>query len=72
MSFVRDSQKQFIYEFYLRSTINELLVFSNVDVTKHWYKTKKKNIDIYKFFESNEILHITIGPEGQWLNIDEY
>lgn len=62
MGFVRDSQKPFIYEFY----------FSNVDVTKHWYKTKKKNNDICKFFESNEILHITIGPEGQWLNIDEY
>ena len=44
MGYVRDSQKQFIYEFYLRSTINELLVFSNVNVTKHRYKAKRKTL----------------------------
>ena len=27
LGYIKDSQKQFIYEFYLRSTINEILVF---------------------------------------------
>lgn len=71
LGYVRDTQKSFIYEFYLRSTTIDF-VFSTVDVTKDLPKTNKKNIYLYKFFEANEIPHITIGPDGQWINIVDY
>jgi hypothetical protein len=48
----------------------DLLVFSETDLSQHILN--KKNIDIYNIFESNKIPHITIGPDGQWLNIVEY
>lgn len=71
LGYVRDTKKSFIYEFYLRSTTMDF-VFSTEDVTKDLYKADMKNIYLYKFFEANEISHITIGPDGQWLNIVEY
>ena len=61
-----------MYEFYLRSTTMDFLVFSETDVSQHLIILNKKNIDIYNIFESNKIPHITIGPDGQWLNIVEY
>ncbi len=70
--YVKDSTKQYIYEIYLRSTTMDFLVFSEFDVFQHINNINKKNIDIYKIFESNKIPHITIGPDGQWLNIVEY
>ncbi|MBO1511093.1 hypothetical protein [Metabacillus bambusae] len=72
LGYVKDSTKQYIYEFYLRSTTMDYLVFSEFDVSQHLSNINKKNIDIYKIFESNQIPHITIGPDGQWLNIVEY
>jgi hypothetical protein len=72
VGYVEDSKKQYIYEFYLRSTSMDFLVFSEFDVSQHLNNISKKNIDIYKIFESNKIPHITIGPDGQWLNIVEY
>lgn len=72
LGYVRDSQKQFIYEFYLRSTTMDYLVFSEMDVTERLHKIDKKNVDIYKIFELNKIPHITVGPDGQWLNIIEF
>ncbi|QNK46755.1 hypothetical protein H7F28_15440 [Brevibacterium sp. PAMC23299] len=72
LGYVKDSKKQYIYEFYLRSTTMDLLVFSEVDVSQNLNILNKKNIDIYNIFESNKIPHITIGPDGQWLNIVEY
>jgi hypothetical protein len=72
LGYVRDSQKHFIYEFYLRSTTMDYLVFSEMDVTEHLHKIDKKNVNIYKIFELNKIPHITIGPDGQWLNIIEF
>jgi hypothetical protein len=72
LGYVKDSTKQYIYEFYLRSTTMDFLVFSEFDVSQHLNNINKKNIDIYKIFESNKIPHITIGPDGQWLNIVEY
>ncbi|PQD94454.1 hypothetical protein CYL18_14685 [Pradoshia eiseniae] len=72
VGFVKDSKKQYIFEFYLRSTTMDFLIFSEVDVGQHLNKINKKNIDIYQIFEANKIPHITIGPDGQWLNIIEY
>lgn len=72
LGYVNDSKKQYIYEVYLRSTTMDFLVFSETDVSQHLNDIHKKNIDIYKIFETNNIPHITIGPDGQWLNIVEY
>jgi hypothetical protein len=72
LGYVRECQKQFIYEFYLRSTTMNYIVFSEIDVTEHLQKIDKKNVDIYKIFELNKIPHITIGPDGQWLNIIKF
>jgi hypothetical protein len=72
LGYVRDNQKHFIYEFYLRSTTMDYLVFSEMDVTQHLHKIDMKNVDIYKIFELNKISYITIGPDGQWLNIVEF
>ncbi|MDQ0221268.1 hypothetical protein ELQ35_20795 [Peribacillus cavernae] len=72
LGYVKDSKKHYIYEFYLRSTTMDFLVFSEFDVSQYLNKINKKNIDIYKVFESNKIPHITIGSDGQWLNIVDY
>jgi hypothetical protein len=72
LGYVNDIKKQYIYEFYLRSTTMDFLVFSETDVSQYLNNISKKNIDIYKIFESNKIPHITIGPDGQWLNVVEY
>lgn len=48
------------------------LVFSEFDVSQNLYNINKKNIDIFKIFELNKIPHITVGPDGQWLNIIEF
>ncbi|OLS33411.1 hypothetical protein [Bacillus sp. MRMR6] len=72
LGFVKDRTKQYIYEFYLRSSTIGFLVFSEFDVSQHLNNINKKNIDIYKIFESNKIPHITFGPDGQWLHIVEY
>lgn len=72
LGYVQDSKKQYIYEFFLRSTTMDFLVFSEFDISQSLYNIDKNNIDIYKIFESNEIPHITIGPDGQWLNLVEY
>jgi hypothetical protein len=72
LGYVKDSQKRYIYEFYLRSTTMDFLVISEFDVSQHLNNLNKKNVDIYKIFESNKIPHITIGPGGQWLNIVKY
>jgi len=72
LGFIKDSQKNFIYEFYLRSTTMDYLVFSKFDVSQQLKNINKKNINIYQIFESNKIPHITIGPDGQWLNVIEY
>lgn len=72
LGYVKDNKKQYLYEFYLRSTTIDFLVFSESDVSQHLNHLNKKNMDIYKTFETNEIPHITIGHDGQWLNIVEY
>jgi len=72
LGYVIDSKKQYVFEFYLRSTTMDFLVFSESDISPHLNNINKKNIDFYKMFESNQIPHITIGPDGQWLNIVEY
>ena len=71
LGYVRDIEKQFIYEFYLRSTTMDI-VYSEVDVIEKLDKIDKKNVDIYNIFELNKISHVTIGPDGQWLNVVEY
>lgn len=71
VGFVKDSQKQFVYEFYLRS-MSMAMVFSDEDISKHLDNASNENIDIRNIFESNEISHITIGSDGGWLNIVEY
>jgi hypothetical protein len=72
LGYVKDSQKEFLYEFYLRSTTMDYIIFSEVDVSEHLQTINKKNKDIYKIFELNKIPHITIGHDGQWLNVIEY
>ncbi|CRK84581.1 hypothetical protein [Neobacillus massiliamazoniensis] len=71
MGYVKDSQKRYIYEFYLRSTM-DYLIFSETDVSEQLSKLSKKNLDIYKMFQLNKVPHITVGPDGQWLNIVKY
>ncbi|MGG4489838.1 hypothetical protein [Metabacillus idriensis] len=72
LGYIKGSQKQFLYECYLRSTTMDYIVFSEADVSEHLQTINKKNKDIYKLFELNRIPHITIGPDGRWLNIIEY
>ena len=72
LGYVKDSQKQYIYEFYLRSTTMDYLVFSEIDITEQLLNIDKKNINFNKIFELNRIPHITIGPDGQWLNINVF
>ncbi|WP_139892842.1 hypothetical protein [Bacillus sp. D386] len=72
LGYVKDSKKQYIYEFYLRSTTMDFLVFSELDISQLLNNISKENIDIYDIFETNKVPHITIGPDGQWLNIVEY
>jgi len=72
MGYVKDIQKRYIYEFYLRSTTIDYLIFSETDVSEQLSKLSKKNLDIYKMFQLNKVPHITIGPDCQWLNIVEY
>lgn len=72
LGYVKDTLKQLIYEFYLRSTTMDYLVFSEMDVNEHLHTIDKKNVDIYKIFKLNKIPHTTIGPDGQWLNIIEF
>lgn len=50
----------------------DYLVFSETDVSEQLGTLTKKSVDIYKIFESNRIPHITIGPDGQWLNVLKY
>ncbi|MEK3808065.1 hypothetical protein MHB63_16215 [Bacillus sp. FSL H8-0547] len=71
VGYVKDLSKQSIYEFYLRSTTMDYIVFSETDVTLYLSKLNKRD-DFYNLFELNEIPHITIGPDGQWLNVMEY
>ncbi len=72
VEYVKDSEKQYVYKFYLRSTSIDFLVFSELDVSQYLTNINEKNIDIYKIFESNKIAHITIGPDSQWLHVVEY
>ena len=72
LGYLKDSTKKYIYEFYLRSSTMDFLVFSEIDVSQHLNNINKKNINIYKIFETNKVPHITIGPDGQWLNVVEY
>lgn len=71
VGYVKDLNKQYIYEFYLRSTTMNYIVFSETDVTEHLAELNRCD-DFYKLFELNEIPHITIAPDGQWLNVMEY
>lgn len=71
LGYVKDSKKQYIYEFYLRSTTMDL-VFSETNVSLYLNMLNKENFDLYCIFETNKIPHITIGPDGQWLNLVEY
>lgn len=50
----------------------DYIVFSEVDVSKHLQTINNKNPDIYKIFEINRIPHMTIGHDGQWINVIEY
>lgn len=72
LGYVKDNQKQYIYEFYLRSTTIDYLIFSETDLSEQLSKLTKKNLDIYEMFQLNKVSHITIGPDGQWLNIVQY
>lgn len=69
---VKDEKKQYIFDFYLRASTLDFLVFSETDVSQLLNSINKKNIDIYKIFQLNLIPHITIGPDGGWLNVIEY
>lgn len=72
LGYMKDVNKHYIFDFYLKSSTIDFLIFSETDVSKLLNDINKKNIDIYKVFESNQISHITIGPDGQWLNVVEY
>ncbi|MFZ7942735.1 hypothetical protein [Neobacillus sp. 19] len=72
LGYIKDSQKRYVYEFYLRSTTMDYLIFSETDVSGQLNKLTKKNWDIYKLFQFYKVPHITIGPDGQWLNIVQY
>ncbi|MBM7602474.1 hypothetical protein JOC75_000444 [Metabacillus crassostreae] len=72
LGYVKDSYKQYVYEFYLHSPMINHLVFSNIDASEHLREITKKNLDISQLFELNKIPHMTIGPDGQWLKIVDY
>ncbi|WP_088043277.1 hypothetical protein [Bacillus sp. EAC] len=72
LGYVKDSQKKFIFQFYLRSISIDYLVFSETDTSELLSKINNKNDDIFKIFEVNKIPHVTIGPDSQWLNVVEY
>ncbi|GGB52969.1 hypothetical protein [Fictibacillus barbaricus] len=72
VGYIKDSNKQFVFEFYLLHSTIDFLVFSDTNASQYLNNINKKNIDIYKIFESNKIPHITIGPDGQWLNVFHY
>ena len=72
LGYVNDIQRQYIYEFYLRSSTMDYLILSRYDVSKQLSELTKKKKDIYKMFQLNKIPHITFGPDGQWINIIEY
>ncbi|MEA3319479.1 MAG: hypothetical protein U9Q88_05580 [Bacillota bacterium] len=72
LGYVKDSKKEFLYKFYMRSTTMDYIIFSEVDVSEHLQTINKKDKDIYKIFELNKIPHINIGPDGQSLNLIEY
>lgn len=70
LGYIKDSEKRYIYEFYLRSTTMDYLVFSETDASEQL--RKMKNLNIFKMFEVNKIPHLSIGPDGQWLNVVEF
>lgn len=72
VGYVKDSQKRYIYEFYLRSTTMDYLIFSETDVSEQLSKLSKQNLDAYKMFQLNKVPHTTIGHDGQWLNVVRY
>ncbi|MGC8229988.1 hypothetical protein ACP2W0_13455 [Pseudobacillus badius] len=72
VGYVKDSQKRYIYEFYLRSTTMDYLIFSETDVSEQLSKLSKQNSDAYKMFQLNKVPHTTIGHDGQWLNVVRY
>lgn len=72
LGYLQDNENRYLYELYLKSTTMDFIVFSETDVSRFLNNITNKNINIYKIFEANKITHITIGPDGQWLNVVEY
>lgn len=72
LGFIKNHTKRYVFEFYLRSGTIDFLIFSEFDVSQHLTSVSKEITDFYKLFESNHIPHITIGSDGQWLNVFEY
>lgn len=69
-------------DIYLRNILNHLplkgalnmdyLVFSETDASEQLRKITKNNLHIFKMFEVNRIPDLTIGPDGQRLNVVEF
>ena len=72
MGYVKDSQKKYVYDFYIRCSSMYYLIFSETDVTEKLSILTTEKLDIYKVFEANKTSHITIGPDGKRLNIIDY
>ncbi|GIN88784.1 hypothetical protein J6TS2_51700 [Heyndrickxia sporothermodurans] len=70
LEYIKDSEKRYIYEFYLQSTTMDYLVFSETDASE--LLRKMKDLNIFKMFEVNKIPHLSIGPDGQWLTVVEF
>lgn len=67
--FVENFSKSLVFSFFERAS-NLEIIFSNVKnkLCDFVYKT----MDIYTFFESRRINHITIGPDNLCLNVYQY
>lgn len=72
LGYVKDRRKQYVYEFYLRSSTIDFFIFSELDISQHLNQISKKNLDLGELFKALKVPHITVGPDGQWLRIVEY
>ena len=66
---VDDSQKQHVYDFYLRSTTVDYIVYSKENMSDVIREVADSKLNIYKLFKETYTPHTTIGHDGQWLNV---
>jgi len=66
---IEDNKKQHVYDFYLRSTTIDYIVFSKINMTDSIRESTNRKLNIYELFRETDTPHTTIGHDGQWLNV---